>query len=93
VTHGTAVKLLDVVFLDELFAQDRLGDRRLPVHGEYMLAGPDETFWFTVAREAPIHIKRLCAPHQWHLVDPSVTRYTTYAFFHMDTVIEVYETR
>ena len=43
--------------------------------------------------QTPLHLERLGLINDRHLVDPSVTRRTSDAFFHVNAVIEVSEIR
>ena len=65
---------LHMVLLDQKRTEHGLlGLAWLPMQVEYLLAWPDIALRRTVAGEAPLHLKRLSAPCQGHLIDLTVT--------------------
>ncbi len=57
VAGGNAPAGVDPIVMNQFFAQRDLLLGRLPVHIEYMLAGPDILFRCPMAFETPAHVK------------------------------------
>ena len=90
-TGGTARQLLNLIFLHQPCAQDELILRRLIVHAEHVFPGTHKTFRMAVAVEAPIHIKRIFPPRQWHLIDRAMTSGAADSLVDVNAMIKVNE--
>jgi len=80
-----------VVRLSQLGADFRLIVRRLPIHIENLIFGPENRLGIAVAIDAPLHQQGVGLEDQRHLVDLPVTRGTAHALVDMNAVIEIDE--
>jgi hypothetical protein len=90
-THRAAREPLDLVFLHQLFAKGELIRGRLPLHVENLVSWPDESLRIAVTLETPLHVERVLAPHERHLVHAAMARRTTDALVNVNAVIEISE--
>src|SRR5262245_57450114 len=91
--RGTARQCSDLVLLHQFFAQGDLVHRRLVLHVEHLFTGADVALRIAVTVQAPLHIKRILAPHEGHLIDPPMTRRAADPFVDMNAVIEIDKAR
>ena len=61
------------------------------IHAKDEFTRSDEAFWGAMTLKAPLHLQGSGLPHEWHLIDPTVTRDTPYPFFQVYAVIEADE--
>jgi len=87
----TAREFLNAIFFYEFCAQSELVGWRLVVHPKYILARPDVAFGISVTFQTPLHIERVLAPHERHLVNSAVTGGAADAFMDMNAVVEINE--
>jgi len=84
---------IDVIGDQKLLSSRDLVRGRLPIHVEDAFAGTNVILRLSMAIDTPLHLQRLRSPHQWHLIDLTVTRGATYALRHMNAVIEINKVR
>ena len=60
-----------------------------PRHVEDLALVPQKTFRLAMTLETPLHLQRRCRERDRHFIDSAVTRRTTDAFVHVNTVIEI----
>lgn len=88
-TVGDFLRRPDVVFLHEPGAESLLRLIRLPLHGEYLGARPDELRRISMTLQAPFHRQRVFTPHQRHRVDAAMTGHAADALAQVNAVVEV----
>src|SRR5438105_3998856 len=93
VAAGQLLAVHDPVLGDEAPPERLLVLARPPVELEDVLARPHEALGRLVTAEAPLHVERVRAPEERHLVDAPVTRDAADALVHVDRVVEVREAR
>ena len=54
-----------------------------------MVNRPDKTCGVAVAFQTPVHLQRFSFRDKGHLIDSSMTGFTTNALFHMNGVVEI----
>src|ERR1044071_3952720 len=91
-TCRTTRQFLNAILFDQLLTQGELIDRRLVFHAKDVLARPHESFRRAMTVQTPIHIKRILAPHERHLVDSPVTGHTADSLVHVNAMVEINET-
>ena len=92
-THAAIAQLVksltaDVVLLNQLGSLFRLVVRRLPIHVENLVFGPDLLLGRFVAIQTPPHVQGMGFPGQRHLIDLAVTGRAAHPFLDMDAVVE-----
>jgi hypothetical protein len=82
-----------MIFVHKLRTQFRLIGRILIVNVEDFRLWPDKLGGIAMAVHAPVHIKRVHAVHERHLIHLPVTGRAAHAFVDVNAVVEINEVR
>ncbi len=88
-TRRAARQRPDVVFFNEFSTESELVRGRLIFHVEDLLARAHELFGRAVTLETPVHIQRVDAPRERHLIDAPMAGGAADSLVHVNAVIEI----